>query len=518
MANGSQGRKKSNFPAQTAVLAGASLDFFVSSTNYKITYDNFVAGLGVTGSIVQDGSPIATPILDVQGSINAIRNLEDGSGIQTSVSPENGVKIEHNFALDDTGVKLSDDFTIAQPVFRSLVAGAGMNISGSGDEIQIALSAIPATTKTVIVNQLSDFPTPVGGIITLLDDTEYAVRNDISTSNRFVLGNNCVIDGSDNIVITLEYTGVGIMFTALNSSWTIKNITISCTSGQFLDFDGTTSEILQLKNSVVFADTLGTIDDFFGIHIDDTQFQVTTDGFLFGGTNGVILLESALGAINAGTLCDLGIATFSSFSVTETFFTLNGASVFLDGAAGSANITSGNMGSIHNSRFFGTGTPIQTITTSDVRWEFATNNGIPDTVKDCMMSQVGNAVATAIAVATTPVKLAGAWAEEDAFFFSTDATGKMTYIGEKDIEVNVDMSFSAAPVSGSNKSVHFTVGKNGSPIPNSHAFNNISAGDLARTTLVWRLSLSPNDFVEAFVANDTDTINILVTDAVLRLS
>jgi hypothetical protein len=192
--------------------------------------------------------------------------------------------------------------------------------------------------------------------------------------------------------------------------------------------------------------------------------------------------------------------------------------VFIDGAASSANLNSGGLGSVHNSRFFGTGTPLQTITTADVRWQFEINDDIADTSKDCLMSQIANATATVITVTGTPVKLAGTWTEEDAFFFTTDATGKMTFIGEKDIEVDVAFSFSAAPVSGTNKSTAFYVAKNGTHIPNSKAFNNLSAGNVSRTTLIWRVGLTNGDYIESFVANDTDTINILVTDAVMRLS
>jgi hypothetical protein len=512
------GRKISNFPANTALPADSELTLISGGVNYKIALADFLAALNVTGSIVQDGAVTSTPILDIAGTINNIRNIEDGSGIKSSVSPENGVTLEHNFIEDTSGVGLVVDLTADQPKFRSLIPGTGINVSATNGEIQIALSAIPVSTKTVIVNQLSDFPTAVGGVITLADDTEYAIRNDITTSNRFVLGSNTVLDGSDNIVITLTYSGSGIMFTSVDKSWTIKDITINCASGIFIDFDGTSTEIIQLKNSIIIADILGTIDDFNGIHLENTQFQITTNGFLFGGSNGVTLVESAFGSIDAGTLFDLGIATFSSFSVTGTFVTLNGASIFLDGAASSANITAGNLGAIHNSRFFGTGTILQTISENDIRWEFATNNGIVDTHKHCLMSQTSNVVATAISVATTPVKLAGTWVEEHSVFFETDATGKITYIGEKDIEINVDMSFSAAPVSGTNKSINFYVAKNGTHITNSRAYNNMSSGDPTRTTLLWMFTLSPNDYVEAFVANDTDTIDVLISDAVLRLS
>lgn len=518
MSNQQNGRKISKFTAQTSLPSDAKLTYISNGTNYKISLADFVASLGVTGTIVQDGDPLGTPVLNTAGSVNNIRNLEAGSGIKTSVSPENGVTVEHNFIEDTVGVTLVADLTADQPKFRSLVAGDGMNVSSSNGTIQIALTGTPATTKTVIVTSVSDFPAAVAGVITLDADTEYAIRNDIETSNRFVMGNNTVINGSDNLVIGLTYTGSGIMFTSANKNITFKNITITCTSGTFIDFDGTGAEILQISNGRLIVDVLGEIDDFAGIHIDDTQFTIATDGFLFGGTNGAILAEANLGTINAGTFYDLGTATFDGFSITDAFITLNGSSVFLGGAASSANLTSGNLGSVHNSRFFGAGTPLNTITSGDIRWEFSINNGIQDSTKDVLMSQVSNATNTVIAVTGTPVKLAGTWAEEDAFFFKTDATGRMTYAGEKDIEIDVNMSFSGAPVSGTNKLIKFYVAKNGSHIVNSGALNNLSAGDVSRSTLIWRVSLSLNDYIEGFVANETDTTDVLVTDAAMRLS
>lgn len=89
----SRGRKKSNFPAATSVSSGAYMDFFVSGTNYKISYENFIAGLGVTGSLEQAGASTGTPVLDIDGTVNKIRSIEAGSGITTSVSAENGITI-----------------------------------------------------------------------------------------------------------------------------------------------------------------------------------------------------------------------------------------------------------------------------------------------------------------------------------------------------------------------------------------------------------------------------------------
>ena len=518
MSNQSKGRKISKFTAQTTIPSNAYITYIESSTNYRIIMSDFLASIGATGTIVQDGAVTGTPVLDTAGSVNNIRNIEDGSGIKSSVSAENGVTLEHNFTEDTGGVELVVDLTTASPKFRSLVAGTGINVAAADGEIQIALSAIPASTKTIIINDINDFPAAVSGVITLAGDTEYAIRNDISTSNRFVLGDKTVLSGSDNLVVSLSYTGAGVMFTSASKSWTMTDISINCSSGTLLAFTGTGAEILQLKDTVISVDTLGAISDFAGIHFEDNQIAVITDGLSFSGTNGVILVDSALVTITAGTLFDLGVATFAGFSVTTGFYTLNGTSVFLDGAAASANINVGNLATVHNCRFFGTGTPLQTITTGDIRWFFTLNDEIPETHQDCLMSQITNATATTISVATTPVKLAGSWNLEEAFFFTTDATGTMTYVGDKDIEIDVSMSFSAAPVSGTNKSINFYVAKNGSHVVNSRAYNNLSAGDVGRTTLIWRISLSKNDYVEAFVANDTDTIDVLVEDAVMRLS
>lgn len=519
MSNQSTGRKISEFLAQTSIPSDAYITYISGNTNYRISLADFLTSIGVTGTIVQDGDPLGTPILNTSGSVNNIRNLEPGSGIKASVSPLNGATIEHDFIEDTSGVKLVVDLTADQPKFRSIVAGSGISVGASNGSIQIALSGVPTTTKTVVVNDINDFPAAVAGVITLESDTEYAIRNDITTANRFVLGNNTVLTGSNNLVINLTYSGTGVMFTSLNKNWSIMDMTVTCALGTFVDFDGTGVEIFQLLSCRITADILGTIDDFSGIHFDDTQIVATTNGFLFGGVNGVILLEANLTTINAGVLYDLGTATFDGFSATDSFATLNGTSNFLKGATSSANITSGNIGSVHNCRFFGAGTPLNTIAVGDIRWVFKLNDDIKNSSADALMSQVSNAVNTVIAAVNTPVKLLGAWTEEDAFLFTTDATGKMTYVGEKDAEVNIAMSFTVAPVSGTNKNIALYAAKNGAVITNSGApAVVVSATNFQRVSVTWRTTMTNGDFLEAFVENRTDAVDVLVTDAVLRLS
>jgi len=138
MVDRANGKKKSDFVAKASVDAGSFLDYFVNGTNYKISYDNFVANLGVTGSIVQDGAVTVTAILDVDGTVNKIRNIENGSGITSTVSAENGVEISHNFSVDTTGSPVLLSASAASPVIASIVAGDGITVTATDNYITIA--------------------------------------------------------------------------------------------------------------------------------------------------------------------------------------------------------------------------------------------------------------------------------------------------------------------------------------------------------------------------------------------
>ena len=117
-----QGVKKSQFIAGTSISGAATFDYVESGQNIKITFTDLLNNLGVTGTIVQGGNALATPVLDTQGAVNVIRNLEDGSGVKTSISVENGVTVEHNFAVDLIGVPIMGDSTALQPTMRSIGA------------------------------------------------------------------------------------------------------------------------------------------------------------------------------------------------------------------------------------------------------------------------------------------------------------------------------------------------------------------------------------------------------------
>lgn len=137
MVDRADGVRQSNFTVQTSMVSGSSLGFFANGYNYQITYANFLNGLGVTGSIDQDGAVTGTPVLDIQGTVNYIRNLEEGPGVLLNVSSDNGIEIAHNFTVDAVGEPLIQNAGAASPTVVSLEGGTGIAVSTAGSRVVI---------------------------------------------------------------------------------------------------------------------------------------------------------------------------------------------------------------------------------------------------------------------------------------------------------------------------------------------------------------------------------------------
>lgn len=173
MVDRAYGVKQSDFTAQTSIISGSFLGFFANGYNYKISYDNFLSGLGVTGTIAQDGAVTGTPVLDIQGVDNFIRNIEDGAGIVTNISPDNGIEIAHNFTVNSTGEPLMQNISAASPTLVSLIGGTGIAVATSGETIEIS-STEAATYASVSVEgnatttTISSTATPVKAVATFV--------------------------------------------------------------------------------------------------------------------------------------------------------------------------------------------------------------------------------------------------------------------------------------------------------------------------------------------------------------
>ena len=523
MSHRSQGRKKSNFPALTGIPANATLDFVTPGVNFKITLADFLAALNVTGTIVQDGAVAGTPVLDKAGTVNNIRNIEDGPGILSAVSPENGLALRHNFIINADGVPVMINKDEAQPTFRSVSAGSGIAVTLGGDdqeEIVISVSGTPATTKTVIVNTLSDLPSPVGSVITLADDTEYFFNNDVSVgANDIVLGNNCVIAAADSSVIMLSGTGSGTFITSTDVTSRIGRITLEYPNGAMFDVtDSTGTKIFQLIDMTISsADTLGDVGGHAAYQFNNVAFfSIATGGFDFTGSTNILFALACLVEMTDGSFFDFGAATIDSMNMDGCVFTLTAASSHAITATGSTNI--GSIATMTNCRTSGSGTLLDGVATTDDKWQFDLNDDIRDTRTDALISLSANATETAIAVINTPVLVAGTWDDSEvASQFTIDTAGRATYTGVKDIRLPITISATASMASGGTNSITLYIAINGVIVAESGAQNDISTIS-GRTTAIWQHTFSTSDFVELWVENNDGTVNIIVTDSVLRVN
>jgi hypothetical protein len=253
----SQGRKKSDFVAKTSVDAGAYVDYFVNGTNYKIAYSDFLAGLGVTGTIVQTGAPTGTAVLDIDGTVNKIRSIEGGAGILANVSAQNGVEIKHNFSADSTGSPLLLNVTDATPDIASLVAGDGITLASTDNYVTVSSTSLPyaqvyLSTSAITTISATDTPVKVNG--TFIVGIESGFTGD--TSGKIIY------NGTDDIIANVKATVTFKSDTSNNQELAIyiaKNGTVQAGS-----------EVGRIVDSG--SGSYGNVGTFFKVSLSENDF------------------------------------------------------------------------------------------------------------------------------------------------------------------------------------------------------------------------------------------------------
>lgn len=386
-------------------------------------------------------------------------------------------------------------------------------IGGNGVGVPVALP------KQVLVGSKSDFPTPSSGTITLAVNTEYFLTADVDVgTDRFILGDNSNIRAQSSGLATLTYTGTGDMLTGVGVSSKVSQIRIDCPNGKLLNIDGGGTGIFQMLNMTIgIVDDLGTIKDLAGTQLFSILFaSITTNGLLFTGSHKAFLASNILVTINGGTLLNLGIATFDAFSFTTSFPTVAVGATMVSGAASSANINTGGFGTVENVIMEGAGTALTGITIDDAQWQFSLNNTIADTRPDALLSF--NTPTTTTAAVNTPTLIAGTWTLETSSQFTTTAAGRATYNGVKNAQLPVSIGSTIEAVSGTNKDITLYLALNGVVISNSRSTNRVSSNDPKNTSIMWQLTLTPGDFIEVFIENNTDGIGLTINKASIRVN
>jgi hypothetical protein len=375
-----------------------------------------------------------------------------------------------------------------------------------------------AANKAIFINSLSALPAPIGGIITLLPNITYVQGEDLNIgTDVFALGMNTVWCGFESLNITLTYTGTGDLFTMVDTTNRIHNLTISATSGRLYNWSSTSGQQLRVTDVQSSSDEYGIFTGVNSIlRFTNVSPSIATDGLEFVGSFASVLWEVSGAEINGGAFFRLGTAQFNSILVDKVLMTLAGGTEFINGLPNSGNISAGGLGTVLLTRIGGAGTPLVGVTPDDALWEFFHNDEIPDTRPDALLSMQNNAIETTITATDTPVLVAGVWTIKSVSQMTGDVDGRTTYIGGKDSKLPVTYSVSVEPASGTNIKMSAYVAIDGVVDPDSKRSGTASSGSPSSITIPWQDSFSTNGYHEVFVENNDNTTNILVESAISR--
>lgn len=386
------------------------------------------------------------------------------------------------------------------------------------------LYGLTGDNPIVYAHQESDFPVQDATTITLEAGKIYQCAASFSTAKRFVVEDGAKFTAFNFFAPTLTYTGTGSMFTGSDASFSIQECRISCPSAQvfsFTDTVGGTNLFLMRDVRVVSASKFGTFNNLQTVQVLNSSSLSMGDGVTLTGANIVIFSISKLYLQTTSATfvgIDLGTAVSSTIEIDDFIPVGPAGSIGIKGAATSANVPVGHVASVAGCDYTSAGTPLNGITAEDVRWRFTRNSGVRDTIIDSLVSMVANATATTITTISTPVKVAGTWAVEDESLMTADTTGRITYNAEITNRLPVSAVCEVEPSSGTNKLIKVYLALNGAIIANSGRQVRVDAGNPLNVALTWQLDLTENDYIELFVENNTDTIGVLVSGAVLRVN
>lgn len=520
----SNSQKISQFNSQTLLSDSDLVTIVRNGQNFNVTFSDLKASLGVTGTLSQAGDPLGVPILTEPTTADyLIKNVESSKGIIASESAQGGVLLGANFAQGAAGVTVVEDLDSLQYKIRSIVAGAGVNVAVAGDAIQIAASETPVSTKTVVVNEIGDFPSPVLGVITLDVDTQYLLVQDITSPSTFVMQEATTITGTESLNIRLTYTGTGDMFTGVNVATRISNMSINCPSGRIINWSTNVFKIFRMNDvSIIACDRVALMhsDSALGVcrFTNVSPAEVTTDGIELTGNWNSFLHEISVVSISVGAYFNLGTATFNSIIIDLPLAALGAGTNLISGLTGSGNINAGGIGILTRGLTSGAGTPLSGVSVDDALWNFTGNNEIADTRPDALLSMQGNATNTVIASAGTPVLIAGTWVIESVSQMSGTTAGRVTYDGGKDAKLPITASITISPVSGGTISMSAEIALNGVAIAGSKRTAAAASGGASSITIPWQLNFTSGDLIEVFVTNEDSTTDLLVSSATLRVN
>jgi hypothetical protein len=379
--------------------------------------------------------------------------------------------------------------------------------------------SLPTTSGTgdefVFVGGKVDFPTAVGGVITLANDVTYYITGLVDlTGDRIVAGQNTTILGASSENCILKSTGLNASTALITSIYSLPMRNITITHGTALDLDGDATTTALDWFGVNFTDcaTVGTIKDYTNFVMSDSAF-LNSGNLTFDGTIGTIATSNCLFDCSTGSTA---LIFPSTLTVSRRIRIIYSSFVVLSGETGVNLNVSATVSSeryiLDTVNFSGGGTYLAGVTYTDNKALFVNCVGITNTSTKGFMYMLNNTTDTPIGVSNVNVwvKASGTTTSGTNSKF-THTTNRLTYNGAftNSFLVTVNATVRSAT---SNQSISIGVAKNGTIIAESEGIirtttANVEHGGSTQAVL----EMVANDYVELFVRN-TNSADVRVSD------
>lgn len=523
-------QKISQFNVSTSLSDSDLFTFVINGTNKNINYSNFKLDLGVTGSISQAGDPLGVPVLNSPtANTYEIRNLEAGAGIIPSVSAQNGISLKWNVAQDSVGFPITSNLTALQPVMTSLIAGTGIGIAQGNNSLTLSATGETSPTNTVIINQESDFPIQTATTITLSAKTRYVIGSAISSGKRFICEDGFVFTAENQFGVTYTYSGTGDMFSSTLAHGIVEDIELNAPNANqgFNMSDTSLTKIFICRNiRFIRVPKWGTYSGFATTIINSSSSIDSDDGLTLSGSSQTIFNISEFAIFSSSASCvqiDLGAQIIPNIEINNLVLIAPAGSIQLKGLPNNGNVPSGALAMISNSSVLGGSIDqLSGVSVDDFRWEFTGNNQTPDTRPDGLVSIVTNTTETVIAASSTDgsnaVKMAGTWTIEGSSHFTVDTTGRITYIGERNFTAPIDVTINVLMASGSTKNVAAYLNVNGTIERATEGRASPTSSNAGSVVCHWQHTFKTNEYIEVWLENQDDTVNVVGASGVLRVN
>lgn len=372
----------------------------------------------------------------------------------------------------------------------------------------------------VLVNQKSDLPTAVSGVITLDAEKTYYFTDVVDlTGDRLVCGSNTTILGASSENCRIKSTGLtGTALITSVYSMPMRNITIEADVALNLDGDATTTALDWFGVNFTDCTTVGTIKDYTNFIMGDSAF-LNSGGLTFDGTIGTIGMNNCLFDCRS---TKTAITLASTLSVSRRFRIIYSSFVILSGETGINVSTSATISDeryiLDTVNFSGGGTYITGVTHTSNKALFTSCVGITNTTTRGFYYMINNATDTTIGIPNVNVwvKAAGTTTASANNSKFTHANNKLTYTGAFSTSFLVIVSANVRS-SAANQVVSIGVAKNGTILTESEMTirTTTSNQEYPGATQV-QLELTTNDYVEVFVKN-TNSTDVRVSDLNLSI-